>query len=195
MLFAVGKVPVFSETITVPVLFHYIAGLEKNSPVYFSGHKVGRVADISFFGKDRREIQVMTSVAKDTPLKKDSEAFIDTIGFMGEKSIEFSAGSAASESLREGESLRGTDPVALMKVVKQGTELLGEFQKTNESIKQMVDDLKNLVGENKEDVNQIFDNLNASSQNLKEMTEDLKRHPWKLLRKSEEKKSKHFLFF
>jgi hypothetical protein len=57
----------------------------------------------------------------------------------------------------------------------------------------LVKDLKVLVEENHEDFGGIVDNLNETSGNLKEMTADLKLHPWKLIRKSGEKKK--FLIF
>jgi len=194
LLFSAGKVDLFSGTSQVPLFFDYISGLEKNAPVYFAGHKVGKVSDIQFAkGADAR-IQVTASIASGVQLKTDSEAYIDVLGFMLEKMVELTPGSPEAAVLPKGTPIRGSDPIAMMEIIKRGTELMDEFEATNESMKKLVADLEGLVSENRGDFDQIVSNLNDTSVNLKEMTSDLKKHPWKLLRKSDDKK-KHFLFF
>ena len=193
LLVTAGKFQLFTETYDVPIQFNYSSGLEKNAPVQYAGHKVGRVSNITFLPSGGARILVTASLRKDVRLKQDSQAYIDILGFMGEKFLELSPGSDQAPPLREGQALRGSDPVAMMKVVKQGTELLEEFEKTTDSMKRLLGDLQDVVGDNKSNMNEIFDNLNAASKNLNEMTQDLKAHPWKLLKKTSEKK--HFLFF
>ena len=67
------------------VVFGYIGGLAKNAPVHFAGHNVGKVENIRFVASPKTHLEVTISVAKDVPIRKDSEAFIDALGFMGEK--------------------------------------------------------------------------------------------------------------
>ena len=193
LLFTAGNVQFFQNAREVPVLFNYIGGLEKNAPVRLAGFKIGKVSDIRFSGTSESKVRVTLSVDKGVILKKDSQAFIDIMGFMGEMFVELTPGSSNAEVLSEKQTLEGTDPVPMMKVVKEGTELLHEFEKTQDSVQKMVEELNGIVGENKPNVDKTFQNLNETSENLKEMTRDLKLHPWKLFRKSNEKK-KHFLF-
>ena len=155
---------------------------------------MGKVKKINFVNADNARVRVTISLSNDVVLKKDSEAYIDIMGFMGEKFVEVTPGSSASEPLPLNDPLRGVDPVPMMKIVKEGTELLAEFEKTQDSLQKLVTDLEEIVGDNRGNLDQTFDNLNQASQNLKEMTHDLKLHPWKLLKKSDGKK-KHFLFF
>lgn len=205
LLFVSGNVKLFAGSYDVPVLFNYISGLEVNSPVHFGGHEVGKVKKISLFsspikdfGEDTTntasKILVTLSVSKDVTLRQNSEVFIDVLGFMGEKFVELSPGAAGSPALEPGQRLQGTDPVPLMKIVKDGTELLGEFEKISDSLSNLVGNLDGVVNRNQTNLDEIIVNLNDSSKNLKEMTDDLKKHPWKLLRKSSEKK-KRFLIF
>lgn len=193
LLFTAGNVQLFQNTREVPVLFNYIGGLEKNAPVRLAGYKIGKVSDIRFSNHPERKVLVTLSVDKNATLKKDSQVFIDIMGFMGEMFVELTPGSPNVEVLPEKQPLEGTDPVPMMKVVKEGTELLHEFEKTQDSLQKMVEELNGIVGENKPNVDKTFQNLNETSENLKEMTHDLKLHPWKLFRKSSDKK-KHFLF-
>ena len=195
LLFTAGNFQPFASNVDVPVVFTYISGLEKNAPVHFAGHKVGKVTGITFLGGDESKVMVTLNIAKNVKLRKDSQAFIDVMGFMGEKFIEISTGTPAAGALPADQALQGVDPVPMMKIVKEGTELLAEFKKSSESMTAITADLQKIIGKNQDNLNEIFDNLNASSKNLKDMTEDLKLHPWKLLRKTEESKKKKLLLF
>ena len=184
MLLLSGKSQMVSNGRQVQISFNYIGGLEKNSPVHFAGHKVGKVSSIELNpSKAGSVITVTAVVSKDVALKTDSEIFVDSMGFMGEKYLEITSGTPGAALLEEGKTIQGTDPMPMMELVKKGTDLINEFEQTNESMKKIIADLTTLVGGNKENLNQIFANLNASSGNLKDMTQDLKFHPWKLLRK------------
>ena len=139
------------------------------------------------------KIQVTASVDKTIPVRVDSDAFIDVLGFMGEKFLELSPGTTKAELLTKEDTLTGTDPVPLMKIVKDSTELLAQFQEIANHAESLLGNLKDITGKNEQNMDEIFTNLNDTSGNLKEMTHDLKLHPWKLLRKSEPKKKKRFL--
>ncbi len=189
-----GKSQLFKETYDVPVLFNYIGGLAKNAPVHFAGHAVGKVTKIVFLPDGDYRIAVTVNLDKSVVLKKDSQAYIDALGFMGEKFVDLTPGARAAAPLGN-EPLKGTDPIAMLDMLKKGNQILDEFQKTSDSIEHLVGDMNKIVGDNHSHLDGIFKNLNDTSQNLKEMTQDLKKHPWKLLRKSNEENRKHFIVF
>lgn len=190
LLFLAGKSQLFKDTYQVEILFDYISGLAKNAPVHFAGHEVGKVTAIRLSGKEEGQIVVTARIPKEIRLRQNSQAFIDLLGFMGEKFLEISPGSAQAPFLPENERLRGTDPVPLNELMKQGMEIADELEKTTVSLQELIQNLNQVVGENRTELSSIFDNLNTSSENLKEMTHDLKLHPWKLLKKGKEKKGK-----
>lgn len=171
----------------VEVKFNYIGGLEENAPVHFAGHKAGKVTDIRFTPKEESLITVRLALPKDVPVHADSQVYVDALGFMGEKYVEITAGTPGSPVLEKGTALQGTDPMPVMELVKKGTELMAEFEKTNASMNHLIDDMGKLFKDNEGNLGDIFTNLNASSANLKEMTHDLKYHPWKIMRKGKEK--------
>lgn len=141
-------------------------------------------------GKEEGQIIVTARIPQEIRLRQNSQAFIDLLGFMGEKFLDISPGSAQAPFLPENEMLRGTDPVPLNELMKQGMEIADELEKTTVSLQELIQNLNQVVGENRAELSSIFDNLNTSSENLKEMTHDLKLHPWKLLKKGKEKKGK-----
>lgn len=186
MLLMSGKSGFFGQTRTVKISFNYIGGLEKNSPVHFAGHKVGKVTGIDFNPDGPSLLTVTAAVSPDIILRADSQAYVDALGFMGEKYVELTPGAPGAAALEADQTLKGTDPMPMMELVKRGTELLSEFEKTNKSMNSLMADMKKLLDGNKENLDGIFTNLNSSSSNLNDMTKNLKYHPWKILRKGKE---------
>lgn len=190
LLFLAGKSQLFKDTYRVQILFDYISGLAKNAPVHFAGHEVGKVTDIRLSGQEEGQILVTATLPKEVQLRQNSQASIDLLGFMGEKFLDVSPGSSQAPFLPANATLRGTDPVPLNQLMKQGMEIADELEKTTVSLQDLIQNLNQVVGENRAELSAIFNNLNASSENLKEMTHDLRLHPWKLLKKGKEKKEK-----
>lgn len=186
LLFLAGNYRFFQEAREVRISFDYISGLEKNAPVHFAGHEVGKVTGIQLLPGEEANLVVTASVSKDAALKQDSTATIDTLGLMGEKFVELTPGSPEAPPLEESGQIRGIDPIAMSAMIKQ--------------MMQLVEEVNAAVRDNRDELASIFRNLEVSSQNLKEMTADLKAHPWKLLRKGKEQKpdgepKRKFLFF
>ncbi len=186
MLLMSGQSQIFSKTRLVKISFNYIGGLEKDSPVHYAGHKIGKVSKVAFNPDGSSTLTVTASIDPNVVLRADSQAYVDALGFMGEKYIELTPGTAGSAALEDGKPLKGTDPMPMMELVKRGTELLSEFEKTNKSMNNLMADLKKLMDGNKENLDGILANLNSSSSNLNAMTRNLKYHPWKILRKGKE---------
>lgn len=199
LLFAAGHFQIFSETYKVRILFNYISGLAKNAPVHFAGHEVGKVTDIRLVGQDDGQVSVTVCIAKSAVLRKNSQAFIDILGFMGEKFVELTPGTPDAPPLKENDALPGSDPIALNEIMKKGTDIADELGKTTVSLQGLIENIDQTVAGSNPEIEQIFQNLNASSKNLKEMTDDLKVHPWKLLRRGKDavpkEKKKRLLFF
>lgn len=209
LLFLSGQSQLLQGTKTYKISYNYIGGLAENAPVHFAGHKVGKVTKIDFTGNPEGAVEVEISINKKVVLRKDSQAYIDALGLMGEKYIELSVGTAAAEVVKENEFVHGTDPVPMMEIVKKGTEILEQFHKTGDEMEGLLGNLKAIVGDNQDELDgmlknaySISGNLDGMSANLKDMSHDLKLHPWKLLRKSnppaeenKDKKKKRFFFF
>ena len=175
LTFKVSDFRAFRETSEYKIYFNFVSGLEKNAPVHFAGHSVGTVKSIAIHDGDP-VVEVTLQVAKNTPLSTDSQAFVDTLGLLGEKFIALTPGSPSAPKLQPGGSLRGTEPLAIHQMIREVNEL------TNNLIP-LTNKANHLLEGHEKDIEAILVNLNTASENLKEMTEDLKHHPWKLLRK------------
>jgi phospholipid/cholesterol/gamma-HCH transport system substrate-binding protein len=69
-----------------------VAGLVTGSSVAFNGIKVGEVQSLALDPQDARNVQVLISVNKDTPVRANSLARISTQGLTGGGGIQISAG-------------------------------------------------------------------------------------------------------
>ena len=185
LTFKVSDFRALAKTKDFKIHFDFISGLEKNAPVHFAGHSVGTVKSIEIHDGNP-VVEVTISVDKKTPLRADSQAFVDTLGLLGEKFISLTPGSVSSPQLEAGGVLEGNEPMPIHQLITQMNVLTGNLIPLTEKTNRL------LEGHEK-DLEAILVNLNAASENLKEMTHDLKLHPWKLLRKGGEKR--RFLFF
>ena len=140
LTFKVSDFRTFGDYNEYQLLFDYVGGLETNAPVHFAGHHVGKVKTIqlregrgapgpvgagysSVLASDRREgspaVQVTIEIVKTAPLRRDSDAFVDTLGLLGEKFISLTPGKLSSPLLEAGGTLRGTETIPLHHMIRQ----------------------------------------------------------------------------
>jgi phospholipid/cholesterol/gamma-HCH transport system substrate-binding protein len=167
LTFSTGKVNFKKQGYNIYVVFNELAGLDKKAPVMLNGLEVGKVEDISVnYDNEKTEITLKLWIDEQAKIRQNPIVSIKTLGLMGEKYIQIAStdgsGFIAPQTVLKGESYVDLD--AMMKQV-QG-----------------------LVDENKGNITQIVKNLEATSKNFEEFSADLKKHPWKLLFKTKEKK-------
>ena len=66
--------------------------------------------------------------------------------------------------------------------------LLDNVNGLTEEVKKLSVNLNYTVESNQDKISKIIDNLESASANMDEFTEDVKKHPWKLLFRTKEKK-------
>jgi len=165
------------------VRFGYLSGLSDSAPVYYAGREVGKVDSIQITPGAVRPVLVTIKVSKDAYVRKDSVAYIDTLGMMGEKFIEISVGSKDSPALETGKVIEGVDPIPMHVLIRKMNLLADEVATMTESLNPLLKTTNALVGGNKEEISKSIGNLHEVTANLRDMTADLKLHPWRLVRK------------
>ena len=171
------------EKVTYQVRFGYVGGLEANAPVYFAGRESGKVAKMEILSGEERPILMTIEIPPTIRLRKDSHAHIDTLGLMGEKFVELTPGTMASEFVAPGATLQGTDPIPMHQMVSKMNMLADRMDEMTKSLNPLMEKINLLVGTHQEEISKTISNLHEISSNLRDMTSDLKRHPWKLIRK------------
>ncbi len=163
--------------------FGYISGLKKDAPVYFAGHEVGKVDRIEIVKGVERPVLVTVRVSDNVKLRENSEAYVDTLGLMGEKFVELTPGFNPGPFLEEGKTIVGTDPIPLYLLVQQMNLLATRMDEMTASLNPMMKELNTMMKGHEEDFAKMISNFHETSANIRDMTHDLKYRPWRLVRK------------
>jgi phospholipid/cholesterol/gamma-HCH transport system substrate-binding protein len=182
LTFAVGKFT-GGKSRTWQVRFGYVSGLEKNAPVYFAGHEVGKVDRIEVTNGEERPILVTVRIPEKIELREDSEVFIDTLGLMGEKFVELTPGTGNSPLLNSEPLLQGTDPVPMYLLVQKMNLLADRMDVMTASLNPVVEQLNGVLKGQEEEISKMIANFHEASANIRDMTHELKFRPWRLVRK------------
>jgi len=165
------------------VRFGYVSGLEVNAPVYYAGHEVGKVGGIEVLSGEEKPILVTVTIRENIRLKTDSNAFIDTLGMMGEKFVELSPGKAKSPVIQSGSVIEGTDPIPMYVLIQKMNLLADRMDELTTSMNPIMETMDDVLTGNKEEIAKTIANLHETSANVRDMTHDLKFRPWRLVRK------------
>ncbi len=165
------------------VQFGYLSGLSDSAPVYYAGREVGKVDSIQILRGEARPVLVTVKISSDAFVRKDSVAYIDTLGMMGEKFIEISVGSKDAPAMEVGQVIPGVDPIAMHVLIRKMNLLADRVSTMTEDLNPLLKTTNELIGGNKEEIAKSIGNLHEVTANLRDMTTDLKLHPWRLIRK------------
>jgi phospholipid/cholesterol/gamma-HCH transport system substrate-binding protein len=190
MIFMVGNFR-FKESYPVKLRFNFISGLEVNAPVRFAGAEVGKVKEIRLLPDDAlANIEVTLMVDKEARVKKDTQAYINTLGLIGEKYVELSPGTKSSPLLGPDEIIIGNDPTQMDQILNKGVKIADQIDQAITDLRALITSTNNLVTVNQQDVRKIIQNLEATTAEAKEFAKEIREKPWRLIWKTKETKSK-----
>ncbi|MBN3038166.1 MAG: MCE family protein [Candidatus Omnitrophica bacterium] len=173
------------------VAFINSSGIEKDAPVRLSGVEVGKVKNISLiYDKQGTHVLLTLWLQEDAKVREDSEAFVTTLGLMGEKYVELTAGSAESVFLKPNSLIIGREPFDTAKFIEKGEEIANNLDNAITDFRKLTGGVNEVIMVHREDLDQMLKNLVITSENVKSFSEDIKWHPWKLIRKSKSQKPK-----
>ena len=145
-----------SRGYSIYILFSDIAGLPSKAQAKIAGVNVGKVKDITLYdGKARLEVWIKKSVKIHT----DTQARIIATGIIGSKYLELTSGSPDKPLLKDGDTIRGIDPVSLDKMISSALE----------SVESLMSSLKPSDGKS------VGQNISEAVSNIKDVTETLKK--------------------
>ena len=176
VFFAGNIEKMFSPKAELKVAFRDVRGLRRGAPVWIFGTEVGSVRNIHL---DPVHGAIVTiSLNKDALrfLKKDSQASIMTMGLLGDKYIELSAGSPQGEPLQPGEIIKGTEPIQfsqLMETTGVAIEKMGDFINKLDIIVTKIEEGQGSLAKFFTDPT-IYNNLKKSTETLSQLLEDIK---------------------
>lgn len=207
-----GNKNLWTNDYPVTVHFGFTNGVEVGAPVRYSGVKIGDVRTIDIID-DGRTIALGLYIHDDVVLRNDVAVYVNTLGVMGEKYIEFIGGSVSAPVIgKEGIVLTGVDPIAMNDLSKVAQDIAREVNETFQGLKSVLGD-----AETQENLKQSIENMRLVTENLnhllteiknghgflgqmmtdedmyhdmKDLVADVKAHPWKLLIKTKANREK-----
>ncbi|MFA5363101.1 MAG: MlaD family protein [Candidatus Omnitrophota bacterium] len=175
----IGDFKTWGMVYRVNFIFTNVNGVRIGAPIRFAGVDAGEIESMQIVPRPElqtSEIKIVGLVRNNVQIPPDSVIWISTLGLLGEKYIDIIPGKDYTHSVKNDETLRGTDPIALNEVT--------------EVIKGMADDLRSLVtkvqnGEGT--VGRLF-NDDTLYKEIEGLVEDIRQNPWKLFWKPKGKK-------
>jgi len=198
------------------VHFYGIEGLEDEAPVRLNGFEVGAVKDIRIVYDDNETYMELTIwLEEDARIREGAKARVKTMGFLGDKYLDLSAGDKNAPFLQPGSIIVGQEPVDFEEILQEGQVIAKNLKEITDNINERLrvnsaaideivvnlnvsmkniaaisDNVNERLVVNKNKIDDIVGNLNTTTQNLEELSEDLKLNPWKLLYKEKTRKKK-----
>lgn len=180
-ILAIGDFKTWTSGYNVAFTFNFVNGVKIGAPVRFAGVDVGEVKNISLFcdaQENKTKARIGCWLTNDVKIPQDSTIWVNTLGLLGEKYIEIMPGKDCSKYLEANQELAGRDPVPMHEVA--------------ELAKRIADDLDEAIVKvkNKEGTIGMLLYDDTIYKELEAFAKDIRRHPWKLIWKTKEKKMK-----
>ncbi|MFH1093618.1 MAG: MlaD family protein [Candidatus Omnitrophota bacterium] len=158
IVFQIGGINIFNTNIyKLNVIFDFVNGVSKDAPVHVAGVAVGDVKDVEIsYNKEKKKTQVQLHlvIKNNVKIPKDSVAYINTLGILGEKYVEIVPGEDRDNFLRDEDFIIGNNPVQLEKLTESLVDVIGD-QTVRDSLKES------------------FYNMRVATENLRQTTETL----------------------
>lgn len=139
-ILAIGNLhETFTTKMRVNTVFEDVSGLQAGNNVWFSGVKIGTVKKVSFHGKS--QVRVMMKIDEDAQqyIRKDAKVKISTDGLIGNKILIIYGGTPEAAIVQEDDTL-GVEKTLSTE------DMMNTFQKSNENVQAITNDLKALTG-------------------------------------------------
>jgi phospholipid/cholesterol/gamma-HCH transport system substrate-binding protein len=178
-IFKIGNLKSYGMGYPIRFVFGNVSGVKTGSPVRFSGVDVGEVKEVRILQKEQNnkiQIEVMAWIRKSLMIPQDSQAYVCTLGLLGEKYIEVTPPTEVKSFLKPGGTLIGTDPVLAQDWIDEAQKTISDFQELIQKLKTEEGTIGKLLYDDR-----LYQELEA-------LISDLRRHPWKLFYKTREKR-------
>ncbi len=153
-IFLIGEQQnLFRRKTLYSVRFTNVAGLQAGNPVQLNGVDVGSVKRV-LLSPDPAEQRLQVELAVDeryrARIRQDSQASIRTLGLLGDKYIEITAGSTAAPQLPPGGEIQGVETAMLETLLASGEDVManiGGISRTLATLLDRVERGEGMVGE------------------------------------------------
>lgn len=181
LTFQVGKFQT-GKVQTAKIEFSYVGGLKLDAPVHVAGYELGKVTAVEIIPERKIPVIVTVELKEYVRLFKGSKAWIDSVGFLGDKIVDIHPGTS-TEPLAADAVIQGVDPVPTQKLILKLDKMTDQLDGLMQSLQPLMQRVDEITEDQREEIEKMIANFHEVSVNLRDMTNDLKYRPWRLLRK------------
>ncbi|MDD5195762.1 MAG: MCE family protein [Candidatus Omnitrophica bacterium] len=205
-LLSIREVTFWKGTYVIKIKFYFAEGLRPASPVRFCGVDVGEVKKVEIKEQNGQPIvYVYAKVEEGVRIPKGSSFIINSLSLFGEKYLEIIPPEKITGYFAKDEAVEGVSPIPLFTVIANFHKTMGEV---NDFVKngKMKNSFENIVTNTEAitfNIRKIVEDIqkkegtigkflydDALYRKTEEFMDDLKSHPWKLLYKPRETRTK-----
>ncbi|MGD9014592.1 MAG: MlaD family protein [Candidatus Omnitrophota bacterium] len=202
----IGNLKSYGSGYQLRFVFGNVSGVKTGSPVRLAGVNVGEVNRVNVIKDEQNKnirIEVAAWIRKTQLVPEGSEAFINTLGLLGEKYIEIVPPRKYKKFYRPGEIIVGTDPIMMHHWVDEGEKILGDLKEIIIKLKEGEGTAGKILNDDKlyQELEGLISDIRQAKQGtigrllyddtlykeLEALISDIRRHPWKLFYKTKEK--------
>jgi phospholipid/cholesterol/gamma-HCH transport system substrate-binding protein len=132
-----GQKNLFNKGATIHAVFSEVNGLQPGGNVWFAGVKVGTVQAISFNKQGKVDVEMNINESSLPIIKQDTKAKVGADGFIGNKIIILSGGSASAPVVKDGSTIQTEAALST-------DEIMATLQENNRNILTITDNFKTL---------------------------------------------------
>ena len=206
VVFFVSGVYLVRPGYRVNVVFKYVSILDKGAPVRMAGVRIGEVNQVSLIeDKETGEIKVHVQlfIAKGFEIRENYLFNVRGTHVLSEPHIEITPQPGNAAFIKEGDTVHGLDPVPLDSLIHRADLIAahldailggvekdapGTFKNLNESTAALQRILARVEG-GEGTVGKLV-SQDELYQETRDFVQELKAHPWRLLKRDEDKKKK-----
>ncbi|HYA26899.1 MAG TPA: MlaD family protein [Thermodesulfovibrionales bacterium] len=134
VFFAGGIENIVSPKVELKAKIQDVKGLRKGAPVWLSGIEIGAVRDISLHPRYGAVITLSLKKSAAQYIREDSHASVLTMGLLGDKYVEVSAGTQEAGPIKPGDMIAGASQLEIKDVMETG---IASIQKMTDFIDKM----------------------------------------------------------
>jgi phospholipid/cholesterol/gamma-HCH transport system substrate-binding protein len=176
VFFAGNIQELFMKKVELKAQIQDVAGLRKGAPIWIHGTEVGYVKNIKLNPVYGTTVTMEIDRNVLSFIKEDSTVSVMTMGLLGDKYMEISAGSPQAPPIRSGEMIRGTAQIELKDVMATAAtsiEKMGEFIGKLDRLVTKIEQGQGTIAKFISDP-ALYDNLNKDAKMISLLLEDLR---------------------
>ena len=180
-VFKIGNLKSYGVGYPLRFIFGHVSGVKAGSPIRFCGVDIGEVSRVRIIegGQTKKtQVEVVAIIRKSLSIPQGSQAYVNTLGLLGEKYIEIIPPVEFNSFLKPNDTIIGTDPVLMQDWIDEGQQVVKDVQELIHKLKTAEGTIGKLLYDDR-----LYQELEA-------LVTDLRQNPWKLFWKAKEKKGR-----